>query len=46
MIGPLRRALMREGVLTHGTLPRLMRERPARRFTPSRGTISIGMSGR
>jgi 2-octaprenyl-6-methoxyphenol hydroxylase len=24
-IGPLRRALMREGVLTHGTLPRLMR---------------------
>jgi 2-octaprenyl-6-methoxyphenol hydroxylase len=46
MIGPLRRALMREGVLTHGTLPRLMRERPARRFTPSRGTISIGMSRR
>jgi 2-octaprenyl-6-methoxyphenol hydroxylase len=46
MIGPLRRALMREGVLTHGTLPRLMRERPARRFTPSRGTISICMSGR
>jgi 2-octaprenyl-6-methoxyphenol hydroxylase len=47
MIGPLRRALMREGVLTHGTLPRLMQERPARRFTPSsRGSASIGMSGR
>jgi 2-octaprenyl-6-methoxyphenol hydroxylase len=47
MIGPLRRALMREGVLTHGTLPRLMQERPTRRFTPSsRGSASIGMSGR
>jgi 2-octaprenyl-6-methoxyphenol hydroxylase len=47
MVGPLRRALMREGVLTHGTLPRLMQERPARRFTPSsRGSASIGMSGR
>jgi 2-octaprenyl-6-methoxyphenol hydroxylase len=47
MIGPLRRALMREGVLTHGTLPRLMQERPARRFTPSsRGPASIGMFGR
>ena len=47
MIGPLRRALMREGVLTHGTLPRLMQERPGRRFTPSaRGSASIGMSGR
>jgi 2-octaprenyl-6-methoxyphenol hydroxylase len=47
MIGPLRRALMREGVLTHGTLPRLMQERPARRFTPfSRGAASTGMSGR
>ncbi len=46
MIGPLRRALMREGVLTHGTLPRLMQERPTRRFTPSsRGSASIGMSG-
>jgi 2-octaprenyl-6-methoxyphenol hydroxylase len=44
MIGPLRRALMREGVLTHGTLPRLMQERPARRFTPSSsGPASIGM---
>jgi 2-octaprenyl-6-methoxyphenol hydroxylase len=47
MIGPLRRALMREGVLTHGTLPRLMQERAARRFTPSsRGSAAIGMSGR
>jgi 2-octaprenyl-6-methoxyphenol hydroxylase len=46
MIGPLRRALMREGVLTHGTLPRLMQERPARRMTPSsRRSASIGMSG-
>ncbi len=45
MIGPLRRALMREGVLTHGTLPRLMQERPTRRFTPSSsGSASIGMS--
>ncbi len=47
MIGPLRRALMHEGVLTHGTLPRLMQERPTRRFTPSSsGSASIGMSGR
>ncbi|PNE12961.1 MAG: ubiquinone biosynthesis protein UbiH [Beijerinckiaceae bacterium] len=47
MIGPLRRALMREGVLTHGTLPRLMQERPARRFTLfSRGEASTGMSPR
>jgi 2-octaprenyl-6-methoxyphenol hydroxylase len=46
MIGPLRRALMREGVLTHGTLPRLMQERPVRHFTPfSRGSASIGTSG-
>ncbi|WP_084572806.1 FAD-dependent monooxygenase [Methylocapsa aurea] len=38
LIGPLRRAVMREGVLTHGTLPRLMqeRERP-RRTSSSRG---------
>jgi 2-octaprenyl-6-methoxyphenol hydroxylase len=28
MIGPLRRAIMREGVVPHGTLPRLMRKRP------------------
>jgi 2-octaprenyl-6-methoxyphenol hydroxylase len=47
MIGPLRRALMREGVLTHGTLPRLMQERPARRFTLfSRGAASTGMTPR
>jgi len=47
MIGPLRRALMREGVLTHGILPRLMQERPARRFAPfSPGAASTGMSGR
>jgi 2-octaprenyl-6-methoxyphenol hydroxylase len=46
MIGPLRRTLMREGVLTHGTLPRLMQERPARRFAPSSGSASIGMSRR
>jgi 2-octaprenyl-6-methoxyphenol hydroxylase len=44
-IGPLRRALMREGVLTHGTLPRLMRERPLRHVTPaSRAAGSIGLS--
>ncbi|WP_395665413.1 FAD-dependent monooxygenase [Methylocella sp.] len=29
-IGPLRRALMREGVLTHGSLPRLMQAGSAR----------------
>ncbi|MGH6850976.1 MAG: FAD-dependent monooxygenase [Methylocella sp.] len=47
MIGPLRRALMREGVLTHGSLPRLMQERKARRVTPfSRGAASTGMSRR
>jgi 2-octaprenyl-6-methoxyphenol hydroxylase len=46
-IGPLRRALMREGVLTHGTLPRLMRERPLRRITPSsRAAGSVGISRR
>ena len=45
MIGPLRRALMREGVLPHGTLPRLMQERPALRFTPSSRGASIGVSG-
>ncbi len=47
MIGPLRRALMREGVLTHGTLPRFMQERPIRRLTPfSRGAAPSGMSPR
>jgi 2-octaprenyl-6-methoxyphenol hydroxylase len=35
MIGPLRRALMREGVLPHGTLPRLMQERPVRHYPPT-----------
>jgi 2-octaprenyl-6-methoxyphenol hydroxylase len=39
MIGPLRRALMREGVLPHGNLPRLMQE-PAR---PPPGTAQRGM---
>ncbi len=28
MFGPLRRAIMREGVVPHGTLPRLMQKRP------------------
>jgi 2-octaprenyl-6-methoxyphenol hydroxylase len=43
-IGPLRRALMREGVLTHGTLPRLMQERPIRRLMPfSHGSASTGI---
>ncbi|MGH6844252.1 MAG: FAD-dependent monooxygenase [Methylocella sp.] len=47
MIGPLRRALMREGVLTHGTLPRLMQERPIRRLPPfSHGAAPSDMSGR
>ncbi len=32
MIGPLRRALMREGVLTHGALPRLMQARARRAY--------------
>jgi len=36
-IGPLRRALMREGVLTHGALPRLMQERPGKRLARSSG---------
>jgi 2-octaprenyl-6-methoxyphenol hydroxylase len=35
MIGPLRRALMREGVLPHGTLPRLMQEHPVRHYPPT-----------
>jgi 2-octaprenyl-6-methoxyphenol hydroxylase len=44
-IGPLRRALMREGVLTHGTLPRLMQPPPLRRFAESaRGAKSLGMA--
>lgn len=36
-IGPLRRALMREGVLTHGTLPRLMQPQPLKRLASRRG---------
>jgi 2-octaprenyl-6-methoxyphenol hydroxylase len=31
MIGPLRRAIMREGILPHGHLPRLMQPLPARK---------------
>ncbi len=34
MIGPLRRAIMREGVVPHGTLPRLMQKRPRLRTAP------------
>jgi len=37
MIGPLRRALMLEGVLTHGALPRLMQARESRRRSPPHG---------
>jgi 2-octaprenyl-6-methoxyphenol hydroxylase len=40
MIGPLRRALMREGVLPHGPLPRLMQAQGVR--TPSRGVARTG----
>jgi 2-octaprenyl-6-methoxyphenol hydroxylase len=36
MIGPLRRALMREGVLPHGNLPRLMQERQVNRLESRR----------
>ena len=42
-IGPLRRALMREGVLPHSGLPRLMQERPpnrlVRREEPNRQAV-------
>ena len=41
-IGPLRRALMREGVLTHGTLPRLM-QAPPRPRTPRRRVDAKGV---
>lgn len=34
LIGPLRRAIMREGVVPHGALPRLMQKRPQPRATP------------
>ena len=37
LIGPLRRALMREGVVPHGALPRLMQERPVYRLESPRG---------
>ncbi|MCI0599915.1 MAG: FAD-dependent monooxygenase [Beijerinckiaceae bacterium] len=44
MIGPLRRALMLEGVLPHGALPRLMQDCQARRCAPStRGTAAAAM---
>ena len=45
MIGPLRRALMREGVLTHGTLPRLMRDPVPIQRSP-RAARPIGMPER
>jgi 2-octaprenyl-6-methoxyphenol hydroxylase len=35
MVGPFRRTLMREGVVPHGNLPRLMQERPIRPHLPS-----------
>ena len=38
-IGPLRRALMREGVLPHGALPRLMQEPPSNRLTRCPGHL-------
>ena len=34
-IGPLRRALMREGVTPHGSTPKLMRAHPPRRRRPA-----------
>lgn len=47
MIGPLRRALMREGVLTHQNLPRLMQARPVRRPGARYGAAKpIGMPER
>ncbi len=41
MIGPLRRALMREGVVPHGNLPRLMQERPPRRRAIAQGGAKL-----
>jgi 2-octaprenyl-6-methoxyphenol hydroxylase len=35
LIGPFRRAVMREGVVPHGHLPRLMQEQPIRRHLPA-----------
>jgi 2-octaprenyl-6-methoxyphenol hydroxylase len=46
MIGPLRRALMREGVLTHGALPRLMQRRDVGRRSGYGGTKPIGLLDR
>jgi 2-octaprenyl-6-methoxyphenol hydroxylase len=42
MIGPLRRALMREGVLTHGTLPRLMQPQARRGAFAAGGAAQRG----
>lgn len=42
MIGPLRRALMREGVLPHGTLPRLMQEPPLPQAFPAAAAAERG----
>jgi 2-octaprenyl-6-methoxyphenol hydroxylase len=42
MIGPLRRALMREGVLPHGALPRLMQAPPRRRSVAPHAAAPIG----
>jgi len=39
-IGPLRRALMREGVLPHGALPRLMQEQPSKRLARLSGATA------
>ena len=42
MIGPLRRALMREGVLPHGRLPRLMQPRARRAPIAPGGAVRAG----
>jgi 2-octaprenyl-6-methoxyphenol hydroxylase len=42
MIGPLRRALMREGVLPHGRLPRLMQPRTRRAPIAAGGATRAG----
>lgn len=46
MLGPLRRALMREGVLTHIALPRLMQPRRSLRFGGATGAASQGANRR
>jgi len=38
-IGPLRRALMREGVTPHGPTPKLMRARPPVSRRPAAGKV-------